>query len=47
VRVLGVDGTGTRVRGQPSGLVVTVDLGRGVPLVVAELDEKDPAVLTA
>lgn len=47
VRVLGVDGAGTRVRSQPRGLVVAVDLGRGVPLAVAELDEKDPAAVLA
>jgi hypothetical protein len=47
VRVLGLDGTGSRMRGVPMGVVVAVDLGTGVPVAVAELDEKDPmAVLT-
>lgn len=45
VRVLGLDGTGSRVRGQLTGLVVAVDLGSGVPVAVAELDEKDPAAV--
>ncbi len=46
VRVLGLDGTGTRIRGQSTGIVVAVDLGTGVPVAVAELDEKDPGVVT-
>lgn len=45
VRVLGLDGTGTRVQGQPTGTVVAVDLGMGVPVAVAALDEKDPAAV--
>ncbi|HEV2122696.1 MAG TPA: hypothetical protein VGW38_07975, partial [Chloroflexota bacterium] len=45
VRVLGLDGTGSRVAGQGTGLVVAVDLGTGVPVAVAELDEKEPAVV--
>jgi transposase-like protein/DNA-directed RNA polymerase subunit RPC12/RpoP len=45
VRVLGLDGTGSRVHGVPAGLVVAVDLGTGVPVAVAELDEKDPAAV--
>jgi transposase-like protein len=47
VRVLGVDGTGSRVNGQGTGVVVAVDLGRGVPVAVAELDEKDPTAVIA
>jgi transposase-like protein len=47
VRVLGLDGTGSRMRGVPTGLVVAMDLGSGVPVAVAELDEKDPLVVTA
>jgi transposase-like protein/DNA-directed RNA polymerase subunit RPC12/RpoP len=47
VRVLGLDGTGTRIQGQPTGLVVAVDLGNGVPVGVAELDEKDPQAVIA
>lgn len=42
VRVLGLDGTGSRVHGHSVGLVVAVDLGTGVPVAVAEVDEKDP-----
>jgi transposase-like protein len=47
VRVLGVDGTGSRYSGQGTGVVVAVDLGRGVPIAVAELDEKDPQAVIA
>ncbi len=47
VRVLGLDGTGTRIRGQSTGIVVAVDLGTGVPVAVAELDEKDPQAVTS
>lgn len=42
VRVLGVDGTGARIGGQPSGIVVAVDMGTGKPVVMVELDEHDP-----
>jgi hypothetical protein len=45
VRVVGLDGTGMPVRGQPGGVVVAVDLGRGVPVSVAVLDERDPNAL--
>jgi transposase-like protein len=47
VRVLGVDGTGSRVCGHGTGIVVAVDLGTGVPVAVAKLDQKDPRAVTA
>lgn len=42
VRVLGVDGTGARIGGQSSGVVVAVDMGNGSPVAFIELDERDP-----
>lgn len=45
VRVLGLDGTRSRVGGQPTGVMVAVDLGTGVPVAVAELDENDPVAV--
>lgn len=42
VRVLGVDGTGARIAGQSSGVVVAVDMGTGAPVAFIELDERDP-----
>lgn len=42
VRVLGVDGTGARIAGQSSGVVVAVDMGSGQPVAFVELDERDP-----
>ncbi len=44
VRVLGLDGAGSRLDG--AGLVVAVDLGTGVPAAVAELDEQDPLAVS-
>jgi hypothetical protein len=45
VRVLGRDGTARRVAGPPTGPVVAVDLGNGLPVAVAELDEQDPVAV--
>lgn len=42
VRVLGVDGTGARLAGRSSGVVVAVDMGTGRPVAFVELDERDP-----
>jgi transposase-like protein len=39
VRVLGLDGAVTHIRGQEVGLVVAIDLGSGEPVAVAALDE--------
>jgi transposase-like protein len=47
VRVLGLDGTACRLSGHGIGTVVAVDLGNGVPVAVAELDEKDPTAVSA
>lgn len=47
VRVLGVDGTGIRCRGETVGVVVAVDLGTGQPLAVELLDERDPQAVQA
>ncbi len=47
VLVLGVDGTGARIGGESSGIVLAVDMGTGQPVTMIELDERDPeAVLT-
>jgi len=45
VRILGLDGTGSRVRGRSTGIVMAVDLGTGMPVAVAELDEQKPDAL--
>lgn len=42
VRVLGVDGTGARIGGKSSGVVVAIDMGTGRPVDFVELDERDP-----
>ncbi len=42
VRVLGVDGSGARIGGRSSGIVVAVDMGTGDPVVMVELDERNP-----
>lgn len=47
VRVLGIDGTGARMAGRPDGVVVAVDLGRGVPVAVGVLEERDPQAVRA
>jgi transposase-like protein len=47
VRVLGVDGTGVRLAGRTDGVVVAVDLGRGVPVAVGVLEERDPQAVRA
>lgn len=45
VRVLGVDGTGARIGGKSSGVVVAVDMGSGLPVAFVELDERNPDAL--
>lgn len=46
VRVLGIDGFYTRIKGKDRGMVVAVDMGNGQPVAVAEVDEKNlPAML--
>ncbi|GBD11260.1 hypothetical protein HRbin23_00913 [bacterium HR23] len=39
-RVLGVDGFG--VRGTPQGVLLGVEMGQGLPLLVLQVEEKDP-----
>lgn len=46
VPVLGVDGTGARIKGQSRGLVVALDMGSGDPIAVAHLDEQDAEAVT-
>ena len=41
-QVLGVDGFGVRVRGKPRGVLVCVEMGKGLPLAVLAVEEKDP-----
>jgi len=45
VRVAGVDGAYVRGWGETQKVVVVVDLGRGEPVTVGYLDEKDPQAL--
>lgn len=47
VTVLGVDGTGMRLAGATSGVVVAVDMGNGQVLDLAFVDERNPAALLA
>lgn len=47
VRVLGVDGLYGRVAGQARALTVAVDLGTGVPLRLAQIDEHDVQAVMA
>lgn len=47
VPVLGLDGTGTKVRGQGSGLVVAVDLGSPQPIGIASMSEVELEALVA
>ena len=47
VAVLGVDGTGIRLAGATTGLVVAVDVGSGQVLDLVLGDERDPAALVA
>jgi hypothetical protein len=47
VPVLGLDGTGTKSRGQESGMVVAVDLGSGQPIRMASVSEVDREALVA
>jgi transposase-like protein len=47
VRVLGVDGFYGRLAGQRCGMVLAVDLGRGRPVAIARVDERDPAAVVA
>ncbi len=47
VPVLGLDGTGIKIRGQGSGLVVAVDLGSPQPISIASLSEVDLEALVA
>ena len=42
VRVLGVDGFGVRLRGKTRGVVVCVEMERGLPVAMFQVDEKDP-----
>ncbi len=42
VRVLGLDGFGSRIRGQRRGVLLAVDLGTGQPLTLGEVPEADP-----
>lgn len=42
VRVLGVDGTGARIKGKTGGAVMALDMGTGRPLFIEFLDEKNP-----
>ncbi|GBD11346.1 hypothetical protein HRbin23_01009 [bacterium HR23] len=41
-RVLGVDGFGVRVRGKPQGVLLGGERGQGLPLLVLQVEEKDP-----
>jgi transposase-like protein len=45
VRVLGVDGAYPLLKGKKQPMVVAIDLGRGQPVAVAQIDEANPAVL--
>lgn len=47
VAVLGVDGTGMRLAGSTTGLVVAVDMGNGQVLDLVLADERDPQALVA
>ena len=45
--VLGLDGTGIKIRGQGSGLVVAVGLGSPQPISIASLSEVELEALVA
>lgn len=47
VTVLGVDGTGMRLAGATSGVVLAVDMGTGQVLDLELVDERNPAALLA
>jgi len=47
VPILGVDGVGARWGGQSQGIVVAVDLGRGEPVALGVVDERDPRAVVA
>lgn len=47
VAVLGVDGTGMRLAGSTTGVVVAVDMGSGQVLDLVLADERDPQALLA
>lgn len=47
VTVLGVDGTGMRLAGATSGVVVAVDMGTGQVLDLVLEDERNPSAVTA
>jgi len=41
VRVLGVDGFYTRLKGKPRGIILAVDLGTGKTIALAQIEESD------
>ena len=41
VRVLGVDGFYTRLKGKPRGIILAVDLGTGQTIALAQIEESD------
>ena len=47
VRVLGIDGFYSTIKGQDTGLMVAVDMGTGQPIALARIDEKDRPALFA
>lgn len=46
-RVLGVDGMGVRVKGNPQGVLVAVEMGQGLPVLVVAVAEQDPQAVVA
>ena len=46
VRVLGVDGFYTRLKGKPLGVTLAVDLGSGQTIALAQIDESDTHAVT-
>ncbi len=47
VKVLGVDGVYGKLRGKGQGMVVAVDMGTGVTVTVAQVDERDMDAMIA
>jgi hypothetical protein len=47
VRVLGIDGFYTSIKGEGTGIMVAVDMGTGHPVALARIDEKDRPALFA
>ena len=47
VRVLGIDGFYTFIKGEGTGIMVAVDMGTGHPVALARIDEKDRPALFA